>query len=152
MRFISEDTYKGKIGNPATLNLYAYCGGNPVMLYDPSGNSWETLLDIAGAIVSLYDFVNDPTWANAGYLVWDIAAVIAPMVPGSYVNDIAKIRKLDDGMNLVEYGDEVLELAGGGKYIDDCGQNFRIVCRLSTKTDPLERKFLFKIDPLYIEY
>lgn len=32
-RFIQEDTYRGD-----GLNLYAYCGNNPVIYYDPSGN------------------------------------------------------------------------------------------------------------------
>ena len=31
-RFMQEDTYRGD-----GLNLYAYCGNNPVMYYDPSG-------------------------------------------------------------------------------------------------------------------
>ena len=33
-RFIQEDTYRGD-----GLNLYAYCGNNPVMYYDPSGHN-----------------------------------------------------------------------------------------------------------------
>ncbi len=33
-RFMQEDTYRGD-----GLNLYAYCANNPVMYYDPSGNS-----------------------------------------------------------------------------------------------------------------
>ena len=32
-RFTQEDTYRGD-----GLNLYAYCGNNPVMYYDPSGH------------------------------------------------------------------------------------------------------------------
>ena len=31
-RFVQKDTYRGD-----GLNLYAYCGNNPVMYYDPSG-------------------------------------------------------------------------------------------------------------------
>jgi RHS repeat-associated protein len=37
-RFINEDTNKGDINNPSSLNLYTYCWGNPIRLYDPSGN------------------------------------------------------------------------------------------------------------------
>ncbi|WP_427340834.1 RHS repeat-associated core domain-containing protein, partial [Caloranaerobacter sp. DY30410] len=29
-RFITEDTYKGDIKNPLSLNLYTYCKGNPI--------------------------------------------------------------------------------------------------------------------------
>ena len=35
-RFPQEDTYRGD-----GLNLYAYCGNNPVMYYDPSGHDQE---------------------------------------------------------------------------------------------------------------
>ncbi|MBU3107989.1 RHS repeat-associated core domain-containing protein [Clostridium gasigenes] len=36
-RFTQEDVYRGD-----GLNLYAYCGNNPVVYYDPSGYSCET--------------------------------------------------------------------------------------------------------------
>ncbi len=39
-RFISEDTYKGRLDKPLSLNLYGYCSGNPVMFGDPSGH-WK---------------------------------------------------------------------------------------------------------------
>ena len=38
-RFVSEDPKEGKINNPISLNLYLYCGNNPVMFIDPSGLS-----------------------------------------------------------------------------------------------------------------
>ncbi len=38
-RFISEDTYRGDATDPASLNLYAYCGNDPVNYTDPSGHS-----------------------------------------------------------------------------------------------------------------
>src|SRR3989344_4023268 len=37
-RFVTPDTVKGKIGNPQSLNLYAYTLNNPVKFTDPSGN------------------------------------------------------------------------------------------------------------------
>lgn len=36
-RFTQEDTYRGD-----GLNLYAYCGNNPIMHYDPSGHDQVT--------------------------------------------------------------------------------------------------------------
>ncbi|MED1919519.1 polymorphic toxin-type HINT domain-containing protein, partial [Bacillus thuringiensis] len=37
-RFISEDTYKGQVDNPLTLNRYTYTGNNPLRYIDPSGH------------------------------------------------------------------------------------------------------------------
>lgn len=39
-RFISKDSYEGDIKNPLTINLYAYCGNNPIIRDDPSGHKW----------------------------------------------------------------------------------------------------------------
>ena len=44
-RFIGEDTYEGELGNPLTLNLYAYVGNNPLIYVDPSGNVWKWVND-----------------------------------------------------------------------------------------------------------
>lgn len=38
-RFISEDSYRGKAEDPLSLNLYAYCQGNPIRYTDPSGHT-----------------------------------------------------------------------------------------------------------------
>ncbi|MUT65695.1 hypothetical protein GOM71_07095 [Paenibacillus sp. NEAU-GSW1] len=37
-RFITEDTYKGEIEDPLSLNLYTYVYNNPIIYIDPSGN------------------------------------------------------------------------------------------------------------------
>ncbi|WP_254457222.1 RHS repeat-associated core domain-containing protein, partial [Brevibacillus sp. HB2.2] len=37
-RFISEDTYKGQVDNPLTLNRYTYVSNNPLKYIDPSGH------------------------------------------------------------------------------------------------------------------
>ena len=42
-RFISEDTNKGDINNPGSLNLYAYCYNNPLKYVDPSGHEGDLL-------------------------------------------------------------------------------------------------------------
>ncbi|WP_328204553.1 RHS repeat-associated core domain-containing protein [Brevibacillus nitrificans] len=41
-RFISEDTYKGQVDNPLTLNRYTYVHNNPLRFVDPTGHiTWE---------------------------------------------------------------------------------------------------------------
>jgi RHS repeat-associated protein len=37
-RFLSEDTFKGDIRDPLSLNLYTYCHNNPVLFIDPNGH------------------------------------------------------------------------------------------------------------------
>ena len=37
-RFLTEDTVRGEVGDPLSLNLYTYCLNNPVMRIDPDGH------------------------------------------------------------------------------------------------------------------
>ncbi len=39
-RFTAKDTLLGSIEKPITLNLYTYCGNNPLNLIDLSGHGW----------------------------------------------------------------------------------------------------------------
>lgn len=39
-RFMGLDHIEGALGHPASLNRYAYAGGNPVVNVDPDGNEW----------------------------------------------------------------------------------------------------------------
>jgi RHS repeat-associated protein len=54
--FTQADTYWGSIGDPATLNLYSYCGYNPVMSSDPSGHRFVP----ASMSAEQYDSKGDP--------------------------------------------------------------------------------------------
>lgn len=36
--FLSQDSYRGELNDPASLNLYGYCQGNPITYTDPSGH------------------------------------------------------------------------------------------------------------------
>ncbi|QRG65229.1 RHS repeat-associated core domain-containing protein [Brevibacillus choshinensis] len=40
-RFISEDSYKGQVDNPLSLNRYTYTHNNPLKFVDPSGHEVE---------------------------------------------------------------------------------------------------------------
>jgi RHS repeat-associated protein len=44
-RFLSEDSFRGYLDNPLSLNLYTYCGNNPVRYYDPDGHFWKEIGD-----------------------------------------------------------------------------------------------------------
>jgi len=51
-RFSTRDSFLGYLNAPQTLHGYAYCGGDPVDYYDPSGNSFlDVIVGQAGSIV-----------------------------------------------------------------------------------------------------
>lgn len=39
--FMNEDTYKGDLSDPLSLNLYTYVSNNPIIYYDPMGH-WKS--------------------------------------------------------------------------------------------------------------
>jgi RHS repeat-associated protein len=77
-RFISEDTYKGDITNPLSLNLYTYVHNNPLIYIDPSGH---------------YCVSADGNWAHEGscnsatsiYMGEDRYNEAAPIIENGYL-------------------------------------------------------------------
>ena len=69
-RFITEDTYKGQVDNPLSLNRYTYTHNNPIRNIDPTGHntypatnlgaSFTALITAVGTVVT-YIVMNDPT-------------------------------------------------------------------------------------------
>ncbi len=103
----------GNAIDPLSLNYYTYSANNPVMYCDPSGNWFETALDVAGICWSAADFYNDPSWENAGYLAWDIVAIALPVVPGSYAAKLAK------GIKVFNKFDNIADTARAVKITDN---------------------------------
>ncbi|MDY0064686.1 MAG: RHS repeat-associated core domain-containing protein, partial [Bacilli bacterium] len=106
------------------LNLYAYCNNNPIMYSDPSGCFWDYILDAGCIIAGLIDFIKEPTWGKAGWLVLDIGLAILPFVPA-----ISSARHLNKANNLIDlastmnkldnYGDVVVQSAKITDFTDD---------------------------------
>lgn len=44
-RFLQEDTYRGDINDPLSLNLYTYCFNSPIVYWDPSGHKYVKRYD-----------------------------------------------------------------------------------------------------------
>lgn len=93
-RFISADNYpstgQGLIGN----NMFAYCGNNPVIRMDASGEAFETVFDIVTLCFSVVDVVRDPTDVGAWIgLVGDVVDLI-PFVTG--VGETARALRITD--------------------------------------------------------
>ncbi len=89
------------------MNLYAYCGNNPVMRVDYYGHFWDTILDVISIGWSLYDFLKKPSLGNLGWLALDVAFALIPFVPS--------ISKLVKGASHI---DEVVDVAHGFSKID----------------------------------
>ncbi|MEQ8199387.1 MAG: RHS repeat-associated core domain-containing protein, partial [Clostridiaceae bacterium] len=47
-RFLQEDTYRGDINDPLSLNLYTYCHNNPITYDDPTGHFLEGIGSLIG--------------------------------------------------------------------------------------------------------
>lgn len=77
-RFISEDIEWGKDTDSLSLNLYTYCGNNPILLNDPSGCYYIVIQDNKYKLVS-------SDWA-ATYL--KPAASFVPLLGGLLGNGI----------------------------------------------------------------
>ena len=86
---------------PQDWGSYTYCADNPTNKTDPNGRWWETGLDITSLGYDYYNYFNNPTLVGAGLVIWDVAAVALPAVPGSWavhaatavVSDMAKFAK-----------------------------------------------------------
>lgn len=80
-RFLNADQYI----SVQEENLLSYGKNNPLKYADSSGNAIETIIDVLSIGWSFASLVTSPSWANLGYLMWDVGAVFVPFVPGSYV-------------------------------------------------------------------
>ena len=95
-RFISADdpSYLGAGETTQGLNLFAYCGNNPVARIDRSGHFWDTVFDIISLGASIVEVCVNPTdpWAWAG-LVGD-AIDLVPFVTG--IGEVTRAAKAVD--------------------------------------------------------
>ena len=60
--YLAPDTING-------LNLYAYCGNNPVMNVDPEGNSSISMSTIVDAVAALFEIAIGGAFALVGHIV-----------------------------------------------------------------------------------
>ena len=143
-RFINSDTIaatgQGLLGN----NTFAYCGNNPISRSDTGGNWWDTIVDAASLILSIYDVVQNPDDIGAWVgLVLDIVDVVVPVVSGlGEAADAANAaRKLTDKATDAQKAAKVVH----GNSLDYPGVNYGYV--LSDKTTGEIVKFGESIHP-----
>ena len=121
-RFTQQDGWQfADPSDPLSLNLYTYCYGNPIKYYDPSGNAIDIIFDVASAAWSLIDLCKNPTFANFGFLVWDLGSIFIPFVTGSYVakggklivNSVKAADNFADAFKVLNKADRFLAVANG---------------------------------------
>jgi len=77
-RFITEDTYRGQINNPLSLNLFTYCHNDPVNFFDPDGHAEYSVGNPTAPYQEFdEDFIYDPnakdTWEDrASWIKWGV--------------------------------------------------------------------------------
>lgn len=102
--------------NLAEINLFAYCGNDPVQNTDPNGTFWDLLFDLIFIAWDIYNLcTNDgyKNWENWVALAADIAFAVIPNVTGGggqvvkvakagdKINDYRKFTFVGEGMNRV---------------------------------------------------
>ena len=109
-RFISPDSID-YLNNESVdgLNLYAYCGNNPVNRFDPSGHAWKW----------------SSFWQGVGYLVTGIGAIVAgALVIASGVATwpmllVAGITIGAGALTTINGASEVVEAGTGYNFVED---------------------------------
>jgi len=71
-RFLQEDSFRGRMNDPLSLNLYTYCHNNPIMYWDPTGFDLVPLrknVEEAGGTVTYDDRTGDAKFTVGNYTV-----------------------------------------------------------------------------------
>jgi hypothetical protein len=130
--------------------MYAYCQNDPVNLSDPSGYEPITIaailtfaggaLDALSLVMSISDMINNPSWANAGWLALDVLGFALPIVPAvGSVDNILKgalkaLAKLDDPANAGKFAKLIAKVMPTG-FVTDMILSAQRVGSAASKTD-----------------
>lgn len=122
------------------LNLYAYCGNDPVNRWDPTGHFWDTVLDVLFIGWDIYNlFTNDgyKDWKNWTALGVDVAFAVIPFVTGGGgqvvklanvaddISDFSKVTVIGETMTRVKDTATILDC------VDNLYDGFKAYDRLS---------------------
>ena len=111
-RFISADAYAMTYETPIGANMFAYCGNNPVMNIDPTGDVFGTVFDIVSLGYSIYQAAKNPDDPMAKLaVVADAASLLIPMVSGggAAVRAGAKAGKVLGATGAAKHSDEMIQ-------------------------------------------
>jgi len=124
--FLTKDPFPGVVQNPITLHPYLYTGNNPINRVDPSGEYFDSVIDIIsiGAdlgfmgndLYQLYhsnpcnrsELLSSLGW-NSAALAADLISLALPMVVGGGLMVRAAAHG-DDALRLANHGDEAVRI------------------------------------------
>ena len=135
-RFVNADdiSYLGVNGDFASLNLFAYCGNNPVMREDSGGNFWLVSVGVGLATQYIGDVIENLIDGKTGIDVFKptssvgeyIAAGVTALIPGTGLGGALVRNIVAEGITVIEdtiLGNEVnvvdsLVSVAAGTYLD----------------------------------
>ena len=116
-RFINADDYElvADLASSMQLNMYAYCGNNPVMCIDPTGCFWDYIFDAIFLVWGIHDVIQNPNdWTNWVALGIDVIFAVVPFVTtgggkvvklgnlADDVTDFSKVTVIGETMSRVQ--------------------------------------------------
>lgn len=150
-RFISADSYTSTGQGILSVNMYAYCGNNPVMGYDPTGH-WDwggvivgLIITIAGGVAVYLGSMSTETGAliTGGVLATGVTMIIAAATDSQMVIDISYSMQLSifyfkcGGSMVIDFrGDEVNGYFHRGNGVGSNGGTVYSVGLLDDYSDP----------------
>ncbi len=109
-QWIQPDTIVPDAGNVADYNRYSYVRNNPLRYKDDTGHTPWDVIDVGFWVWSAKDFLQNPTWANAGWLALDTVSLL-PIIPSpGYLTRGGRIF-VNLSADAVTHSDELVRLA-----------------------------------------
>ena len=150
-RFLNADAFKylGADGPIHGMNLYSYCGNNPVGNSDPMGTFWGAVLNVVvGANVAAFVLGTLPVILLGSAIYAGCSALVATNDESrlSSVSDV-QLTEGEDGEYLFDYAGETFTAtyAGGSWQIQDSYKirnenDLQIICAALSNKGPVESK------------